>query len=236
MRWLRRFATTPPGAPRVVCFPHAGGAAGAFVPLAKELAPHVEVLAVQYPGRQDRRQESTVDLRTAARLVVNELAALPPAPTTAYFGHSMGAIVAFEAALLVRPEVLFASAARAPSRVDVDPGLLDSEQALVAEVLALGATSARVLAEPDLRAMVLPPLRSDYRALLGYPGNRSRIDAPIVALVGDADPRVAEADALVWADHTTDFTSRVFRGDHFYLIPGLREVARVVGAELAALV
>jgi len=60
-KWLRRFERAPDARARLVCLPHAGGSASFFFPLAKALAPAVEVLAVQYPGRQDRRHEPPVD-------------------------------------------------------------------------------------------------------------------------------------------------------------------------------
>lgn len=62
--WLRRFHTTPDPATRpiqLVCLPHAGGAAGWFIPFSAELCGVADVLAVQYPGHQDRWHEPAVD-------------------------------------------------------------------------------------------------------------------------------------------------------------------------------
>ncbi len=59
--WLRRFSEAPPGAPRLVCFPHAGGAASWYQPFAQYVAGRAELVAVQYPGRQDRRSEPLLD-------------------------------------------------------------------------------------------------------------------------------------------------------------------------------
>ena len=59
--WCRRFQAAPDAAHRLICLPHAGGSASYYVPVATALAPHVDVVALQYPGRQDRRREPLVD-------------------------------------------------------------------------------------------------------------------------------------------------------------------------------
>ncbi|MEY9890094.1 pyochelin biosynthetic protein PchC [Catenulispora sp. MAP5-51] len=98
--WLRRYNGDGPGAVRLVFFPHAGGSASYFFPLSRHLPADVETFAVQYPGRQDRRAEPPAD--TVAELAAGVVAALdtlegPDVPTV-LFGHSLGAVVAFEAA------------------------------------------------------------------------------------------------------------------------------------------
>ncbi|GAB3887008.1 alpha/beta fold hydrolase [Kibdelosporangium lantanae] len=238
--WLRTFTSASPGAPRLVCFPHAGGTAEFFRPLARALAPDVEVLAVQYPGRQDRRREPTpTDLRGVARDLVDVLAPLRATGPLAFFGHSMGADVAFEAALATRePDVLIASGARAPSCPRPENVELASDQAIVDEIHLLGGTSPAVLADPDLRGMLLPIIRGDYRALRAYTYTRgARVGCPISVMVGTNDPRVTLADAERWRELTTGrFELRTFAGGHFYLTGQGAAVAAAVRAELSALV
>ncbi|GAA2986044.1 thioesterase II family protein [Streptosporangium longisporum] len=235
--WLRQFVPAAAGAPCVVVFPHAGGSAGFFVRLAQELSPAVRVLAVQYPGRLDRRGEPAVeDLRELARRIAEVVAEERPAAPLAFFGHSMGALVAFEAALLgerglgVAPDLLFVSGGRAPALTRVDPAVLRDDRSLVEEVVRLGATSPRVLEDQDLRELVLPALRGDYRALRAYvPAPGARVGCPIVALAGDRDPLAAVAEVERWRDNTSGaFRLRTFPGDHFYLTPRSRDVAETV--------
>lgn len=96
--WIRRFHPDPDAPHRLVCFPHAGGSAKYFVPVARSLSPLCDVLAIQYPGRQDRRGESNIDnLEHLAAIIVDVLLPLADRPLT-FFGHSMGATIAFEAA------------------------------------------------------------------------------------------------------------------------------------------
>ncbi|WP_460307249.1 thioesterase II family protein [Actinocorallia aurea] len=235
--WLRAFAPAAADAPRLVCLPHAGGSAGFFAPLARALAPRVRVLAVQYPGRLDRRREPVPgDLRETAERVAEAVRAEPGPGPAALFGHSMGALIAFEAVRSGRlaPDRLFVSAARAPARTRVDPALLLDDEALIAEVLQLGGTSSELLDDTALRELVLPALRGDYRALRAYvPEPGARIGCAVTALAGDRDPLVPIGDALAWQDSTAGpFELKVLQGDHFYLTPRLGEVAEAIRAAI----
>ena len=89
-RWIRRFHRASTDAPRLICFPHAGGAANYFFRLSAALQPDVQVLAVQYPGRQDRLDDPLVDDLTVLAEQIG--GALPDTDgPTAFLGHSMGA-------------------------------------------------------------------------------------------------------------------------------------------------
>lgn len=239
--WIRRFHAPAPGEPErtpLVCFPHAGGSAAYFHGLSRLLSPAVEVLAVQYPGRQDRRGEAPMeDVREIAAAVV---AALAPwaGRRPAYFGHSMGAVVAFEAARLSEPSVLFASGRRAPSTHRAEAFHLLDDDALIAETERLSGVSSELLADPELRELVLPPLRADYRAIETYrPEPGAVVRAPVEVLVGDRDPRVDETEARAWAAHTTgEFGCTVIPGGgHFYLADRTTELAALITRRLARL-
>ncbi|MFE4964187.1 thioesterase II family protein [Streptomyces sp. NPDC056660] len=249
--WLRQYAPADAAAPCLVVFPHAGGSAGFFAPLARALAPAVRVLAVQYPGRLERRADPPVaDVRELAARTQEAIAeavdGTPAGQGTAplvHFGHSMGSLVAFETALLGEdghgpaPTALVASGARAPALTRVDPAILRNDDSLVEEVLLLGGTDPAVLGDPDLRAMILPALRADYGALQSYvPEPAARVHCPVRGLIGDRDPLVPVDDARRWEDHTTGrFRLRVLPGGHFYLNPRLPDVVDIVRALLTEL-
>ncbi len=243
--WLRQYAPAAAGAPTLVAFPHAGGTAAFFLPLARALSPDIRVLAVQYPGRQDRVAEAPAgDVRDLARRAAEAVAEQGGPGPVVFFGHSMGALVAFEAALLgergqgVAPVALIASGGRAPTLNRVDPALLHSDSALVEEVLLLGGTASAVLENEELREMVLPPLRADYRALWAYlPDPAARVACPVTVLVGDRDPMVTPAEARRWRNHAAGrFALRVLPGGHFYLTSRLPDVVATVRAVLDPLV
>ncbi|MFG2353520.1 thioesterase II family protein [Streptomyces sp. NPDC048521] len=229
--WIRTFDAAMEKGPvvdglRLVCFPHAGGSASFYFPYAKLLRPEIEVLAVQYPGRQDRRGEPCLDrIATLADRAAEVLRVRRPDERLAFFGHSMGAAVAFETARRLErgpgPRVLrlFASGRRAPSVFRPEFVHRKDDDGLVAELQALSGTDPALLADPEVRALVLPTIRSDYRAIESYrcePG--ASVACPVTVLIGDADPRVSVADARAWEGHTSGgFDLRVLPGGHFYL-------------------
>ncbi|NJQ16987.1 thioesterase II family protein [Streptomyces bohaiensis] len=242
-RWIRCFRPAPEAPLRLACFPHAGGSAGYFHPVARALAPAVEVLAVQYPGRQDRYREPC--LESVAELADGAVAALRPRAgrPLALFGHSLGAVVAFEVALRlsregVGPVGLIVSGRRAPSRYRDESLHQASDSRLLGEIDRLSGTAAGVLDEPELVRMLLPALRADYRAVERY---RSRpgavVPCPVLVLTGDQDPLTSLDEARDWKAHTTgDCTVEAFPGGHFYLNDQAPQVISRIAGHLRGLV
>lgn len=228
-RWFRRFQHAEPEAVRLVCFPHAGGAANYYQRLAAELAPSVDVLAVQYPGRMDRHREAVVDdLDHLVELLVEPVLGLGDRPT-AFFGHSMGAVVAFEVArrLPVPPLALFVSGRVAPPLSRYTPPHLLSDEHMLSEVRKFQATDLRLLEHPKARELMMPVLRADYRAIETYqyrPG--PPLDCSIAVFAGSDDPVAAVADTRPWREQCTgEFSLRVCPGGHFFLDDHLPEIA-----------
>ncbi|MFF9088247.1 thioesterase II family protein [Streptomyces sp. NPDC014991] len=224
--WIKRYRPLESPSLRLFCLPYAGGNAGAFRRWAQLPTTGVEVVAVQYPGRQERLAEECLqDMESLADGVAAALVPLLDRPF-ALFGHSMGASVAYEVALRLehryrtKPRQVFVSGAASPLRPmrhsDVH---LSSDEAMVEWFGELGAMDEAVLADPELRPLVLPAMRADLRLIETYrprPGRRTT--APVTAYVGDADPGVTPDDARAWRDLTSaEFSFRVFPGGHFYL-------------------
>ncbi|MFE3643182.1 thioesterase II family protein [Streptomyces sp. NPDC059169] len=233
--WCRRFHPAPDAGRRLVCFPHAGGSASFYHPVSAALSPGVDVLAVQYPGRQDRRQEPAVDdIGLLADLIAEALEAWTDRPLT-FFGHSMGAVVAFEVARRLErdgdgPVRLFASGRRAPSAYRDEQVHRRDDDGIVAELRALSGTDSRVLDDEEMLRMVLPALRSDYKAVETYrcePG--AVVRCPVTVLVGDDDSKTSLGEARSWDSHTTGTCDlQVFPGGHFYLVDRPKEVMDVL--------
>jgi pyochelin biosynthetic protein PchC len=237
--WIRRFHPAPEPSPRLVCFPHAGGAVTYFFPVSRALTPDVEVLAVQYPGRQDRRAEPPLDsIAELADILAAELHGYMDRPT-AFFGHSMGATLAFEVARRVEREggrltALFASGRRAPSLSrDEHCHTLPDDQ-LLAEIRGLAGTNAALLGDDELVGMILPAVRADYRAAETYryaPG--TDLSCPIHALTGADDPKVTVEEVAAWQAHTSStFQLHVYPGGHFYLNDHAAEIMAVISGQL----
>ncbi|MEU1779225.1 MULTISPECIES: thioesterase II family protein [Streptomyces] len=239
--WFRRYGQAPQDGPRLVCFPHAGGAASAFVPLSRTLAPAVDVVAVQYPGRQDRHQEPPVDdiARLADRLA-EEMSALDDHRPFAFLGHSMGAVLAYETARRLEqrsapgPERLFLSGRGAPTAAPSPHDQVRTDAHVLSAIRRLGGTTGGVFQDPDLLAMVMPALRADYRAIGAYawtPG--APLNVPFTVLIGDNDPVVTVEEASDWRGFSAARTDvHVFSGGHFYLDHHTREVADLVAEAL----
>ena len=238
--WLRSLTQPPQATWRLVCFPHVGGSAGYYHPLAAALAPQAEGLAIQYPGRGDRWREQFVT--TIPALADKAFTAMRGQiePPFALFGHSMGALVAYEvAARYTRstasgPAWLFVSGHRAPSAQRDEPPTPADDAALIAELRHLGGTAEPLLADKDTLATILPAIRADYQAVRSYlaaPG--TRISVPVTALVGDNDPLTTPAEARAWAARsTTRFEYHTFPGGHFYLKDCTTEVAALLSRTL----
>ncbi|MFJ7208026.1 thioesterase II family protein [Streptomyces sp. NPDC098789] len=220
---IRRFHSSEAGV-RLVCFPHAGGAASYFFQVSRQLSPVAEVLAVQYPGRQERRKEPFISgVTELADVLVAELRQWADRPL-ALFGHSMGALVAYEVARRleeegIKPVALFASGRGAPS-LSRDEGVhLRDDEGLLDKVRELGGTAGALLEDPDVVEMLMPAIRNDYRAVETYrhtPG--PPLACPLVVFTGDADPQVTVAGAQAWdAFSTGDFELNTYSGGHFFL-------------------
>jgi len=244
-RWIRNFRPAPTARTRLVCFPHAGGSASYFFPLATALAPEFDVYAVQYPGRQDRYNEPFVDnIDDMADEAFAALEPLTEAPV-ALFGHSMGAVLAFEVTRRLetlagrRPALVFASASPAPSRYgdgwdgNVDYG---DDGDLVGVMRDLGGTDPRVLNDPEMLATFLPAFRNDYRALQAYRrGTEVGISAPVVVMAATDDPKTSVSDARAWHQHTSGGGDvHTFEGGHFYLEKQAQKVIELIAQKLRA--
>jgi pyochelin biosynthesis protein PchC len=222
---LRRFSQGRGEGRVLVCFPHAGGAASFFAPWARLLPSGIEMVAVQYPGRQDRRDEPLpTDIGALADQIAEELVALAGRPL-ALFGHSLGALVAFEVAGRLEqsrePDLigLIVSGRRAPSSRGPQVAHRLDDETLLAEAVRLGGTPRSLLQDAETIDMILPPIRADYRMLAAYrwpPGPPLR--CPISAYCGASDPRVVGDEIGEWRTHTTAaFEVRSFTGGHFYM-------------------
>ncbi|MEU3224862.1 alpha/beta fold hydrolase [Streptomyces sp. NPDC006976] len=244
--WVRRFHPAPEQPYRLVCLPHAGGTASAFFSFSQALAAHADVLAIQYPGRQDRRHEPpitvTEELVDAIHQALRPWADRP----LVLFGHSMGAVLGFELARRMEAESepplgLIVSGRRAPHMPRPDSLHTKGDDALIAEIQQLAGTDPGVLADEEIVRMVLPAIRADFKAVETYryrpdPGRDRALSCPLSVLTGESDPRVSLHEAREWREHTSgNFTFRSFPGGHFYLTPQQDAVTRAIADDLAAL-
>ncbi|MFF2520966.1 thioesterase II family protein [Streptomyces liangshanensis] len=239
--WTQCFRPAPGAPARLLCFPHAGGSASAYLPLSTAVGGTAETLVVQYPGRHDRFAEPFAE--RLGDVVDAVVAGLPEdgGRPLVLFGHSMGALLAYETARRLEsegrgPVALFVSGREGPEfplrlRLPDPP----SDDDLVAEMRLLSGTEDELLSNPEILQLALPPLRADYAMLFAHthrPGPALR--CPVVALTGDSDPRVSVERVQAWERETGGpFERHVLPGGHFFLGDHLPYVADLVAGVLA---
>lgn len=240
--WVRRYHPAAKAGKRLVCFPHAGGSASFFRPTSAHFSSGADVVAIQYPGRQDRLREPCItDIGILADRIVDELITLSEKPTV-FFGHSMGSVIGFEVACRLErkgvnaPHTLIASGRRGPSTQRDESVHRRDDDGIIAELKLLNGTDAGLLGDEEILRMALPALRGDYRAIETYRGDPERsMSGSITVLTGDADPRTTVEEAESWSRHTSGrFRMRVFSGGHFFLTRHQQAVNEEIARELGA--
>lgn len=212
---------------RLVCFAWAGGGANFFRKLSGRIAADVELLAVQLPGREDRFHEVRFTrMDQIVTQVKRELSPLADIPVV-LFGHSMGALVAYEVAQASAGRHfplagLIVSGSNAPhikschTRCTHDA----SEPDVIADITKLGGTPPALLADTGLMRSLLPSIRADYAVLESYRAHPPVpvLECPIIACAAHGDHCVSRAGIDAWGQYAGSlFETHWFDGDHFYL-------------------
>jgi medium-chain acyl-[acyl-carrier-protein] hydrolase len=229
---------------RLFCFPYAGAGTSAFRGWHEALPPDVEVCSLQLPGRGSRLGEPAFRRMTPLVEALAEGVRAALGTPIAFFGHSMGALVAFELAREMRrrgwpaPRHLFVSGLAAPHLPDPAPTRLHrlTDGELVAELRRLGGTPPAVLESPEILELTLPTLRADFELLETYRYEpEPPLDCDLTALGGQDDRFVTPGGLAAWAAETSGrFTRVVFPGNHFFLHSAAAAVLRTVSDHLRA--
>ncbi|MFE3263624.1 thioesterase II family protein [Streptomyces sp. NPDC059215] len=237
-QWLRSFRDGDEGETKLVCFPHAGGVTGAYRTWSTGLPSDIDVMAVRYPGREERFDDPfPPGLEDLADDIAEALAELTQ-HRLVLFGHCMGGWVAYEVALRLQqqgrpPAALCVSGRRPPHEPAGSQMRYGSDEDIIAHAVSLDAGSSAVFENPDLREAVLPAIRADYRLTEEYSGGpRPQLHCPIYGYAGEDDPEMSPEEMRGWADITDySFRLRVLPGGHFYLkseeatlLPDLRKI------------
>ncbi len=223
--WLpkREFS---PSTIQLVCFPYAGGGTAHYYRWPSMISDRFVVLPVHLPGRENRFHETAIDHMDTMTEALYTHVAPSLRPPFALFGHSMGALIAYELALRLvadgrSPDYLVVSACRSPARMMTEERRheLPAEamiQSLIRDYGTVGATSDEEL---DIMRLLSATIQCDLRMVEMYTHTPTTpLPCPILAISATEDTKVTRSDVSDWRHYTTNsFTMRTFPGNHFYL-------------------
>jgi surfactin synthase thioesterase subunit/glycosyltransferase involved in cell wall biosynthesis len=223
--WVPEMDEAEPGKLVLFCFPYAGAGTLVYRPWRERLRSVASVCPVRLPGRESRLNEPPFERMEALIPALGEGLLSVLKPPFAFFGHSMGAGIAFELARWLRrhahvlPQSLHVSAARAPqqrvSSTTSDP----TDEELLEQIRRLHAAPSEVLSRPELLRVALPALRADTKLYRGYAYlPEGPLAIPLFAYSGTADASITPAHMEAWREQTSRrFVRREFESGHFYI-------------------
>jgi len=227
---------------RLFCFPYSGAAASIYYPWSSILPETIEICPIQYPGHGTRVGESLIDsLPDMIPLIAQAIQTFVDKPFS-IFGHSMGALLGFELARFLQqdrspaPEYLFVSGHNAPQLPDVsEPIHKLPDQQFIDRLRKLNGTPEDVLQNEELRDLVLPIIRADFKLSETYQYQYYEpLSCSLCACGGLSDNYITRDGLDAWREQTTGkFSLRMFPGDHFYLNDSRMLLLQVIARELA---
>lgn len=216
----------PAATVRLFCFPFAGGGASAYRTWGQELPAFVEVCPVQLPGREERHKEPPHRrMETLVTALAEQIRGCLDMPF-AFYGHSMGAPVAFELLRALRrsgaprPLMLLVGAYQAPHLPPTRRALhAVSDAEFLAELQELNGTPAGVLESKELMDFLLPTMRADFELCDSYlAAEEAPLDCPIVVYAGSQDDSISHERLRSWRVHTnSSFELHSLPGHHLFL-------------------
>lgn len=245
-KWLINPRPNPKAQMRLICFPYAGGNASSFISWADKLPSHIELLAVQPPGRATRFDEPGCS--DMEEIVSSFLPSFVSAIDRPYilFGHSLGSKVAFEIMeqckklSLNLPSHFIASASCSPDKVSQLNYRDDMKDQEFVELLkSLNGTPLEILDNREIMSVYLPILRKDFMIAESYSyKSNSVFDCPCTVVTGDRDYSIEHKSLSEWSKFFSLPTQiKTIRGDHFFIDNNsndlLLEIKRIIGHLLA---
>lgn len=222
-------------------FPHAGAGPAWYATWGDHLPPEIELRVLHLPGRGSRHAEAAVT--DFATLIATLSQVLSPEMDVPYalYGHSLGALIAFELARELhrlgerQPMQLFVSGCPAPHLIaDRSPISELPEAAFVEELKQLGGTPAEVLENSDVLQLMLPSLRADMALFESYIlRDDAPLNCPVFALGGSKDKIAGWNDLEGWRRYTSaGFVVQFLGGDHFFIREHRGEIVRIIAEEI----
>ena len=226
---------------RLYCFPYSGGNAVSFVPWQREIDPAIELCAVQLPGRGARFREPPCTSFSGLIVQLAQVLAGQNAMPFAFYGHSLGALIAFELARYCRdqgmpmPQHLIVSGCNAPPLREKSKRLHElPDEELIARLREYNGTPAEILENRELMRLLLPAIRADFALGADYCYQAAApLSIPLTALSGRRDEHVDVGEIRRWKEQTDMvYHEHWFGGDHFFIHEERQAVLDCISAEL----
>lgn len=228
---------------KLICFPYGGGGSTVFWEWRLGLPEYVELWAVCLPGREKRIAEPFVtDAVEAVKSIFEEVQSLPDGKY-AFYGHSLGAGLAFETAIHLRRNEkalpsLFMASGRVPPHRGYEGTWNDrSDKELADHLTSLGGIPPDLLDNPQFLAAYLPKIRADFKLNESlYYGRSPAFDFPITIIGSTEDPLAAEGLLYEWKSYTTGkFNLFKMNGNHFFIHSHFHELISIVSDQLTVM-
>jgi surfactin synthase thioesterase subunit len=226
---------------RLFCFPHAGSGASAYLHWAKLFSEQIEVVAVQLPGRENRLSEPPfTSMEQVVPFLAVEISSYLEQPFV-FFGHSMGALIAFElsrymnANFDVEPLHLFVSGHAAPKLPKERLYDLPVEE-MLARIQSFSGTPEEVMTSPELLSILVPLLRADFSVCQTYIyAPQKPLSCPVTAFAGNDDVPANHEVMRHWQEESTgSFSLYSFPGSHFFILSSAPEIVGIVEQQVQA--
>lgn len=238
--WLSCYSPNPNAKIRLFCFPFAGGGSSIFRTWNQDLPTWVEVCPVQFPGRENRIREKP--FKNMQELITTTVKALAPyfdLPFV-FFGHSMGASIAYSLTRYLRknnnllPKHLLVSGRLAPHIADKNKLYALPEKEFREKLKKYNGTPAAILENEEIMQLIIPLLRADFSVCetnIYTPDDP--LDCSLSAFSGENDSLVDFKDLQAWQQHTTRrFRIELFPGDHFFLRDVQKDLLKSISRDL----
>jgi medium-chain acyl-[acyl-carrier-protein] hydrolase len=240
--WVSCPRPNPAARLRLFLFPYEGAESTSYFAWSRLFPAEVETYLVHLPGRDKRMDEAPLtDFRSLIDCLTQSFYGLLDKPFS-FFGHSMGAVVSFEAARQLRrrysrlPVHLFVSGHLPPQRPAPRPflHLLPETEFLAATQERYGNLPSVVLTDPELLTLFLSLLRADLTLIENYRYvEDTPLECPITVFGGRQDNTIGQAELSAWGRHTnSQFQIKMFPGSHFFFQDAKQTIAQSIAEEL----
>lgn len=222
----------------VICLPYAGAGASFFRPWRNEAPERLHIVPVQLPAREDRIDEEPYqDIAEAVEDLLPEVRELAErSPRVAVFGHSLGAVLAYELTRRLAETVdparlrLVVSGSTSPRQPRQQRATGLPDEAFLARVLDFAGYDHPGLADAEIRGLVLPMLRADVEMHENYrPDRVEPLPLAVTSVYAAHDHLVSREQAADWQCVTTGPLRLVeMDGGHMYLVDSAKDVLAVL--------